>query len=617
LSRLSAASGHRRLLAVASALTLAGVALIYLMGALHAKPGDGFARNDFDVLRSWKITGRLGDHPTEPAHLTKPGYILYLALVLPHTGEDPGEVRRFLILNAIWIVLGIAVAAWALWKISPLSALLFLLVSAFPPLRDSADYVLTEPISTGLGLMFLGGLLGWGNRPAIRAILGTVCAAILLLRPNLGWLLVAIALIVIASKDEDRKSGIVFLLGGFLAAVLVLAAIAQLTRIPINPLAVNTSKALLWGTADYYWPEDIGPWPVGSTPRESATLQIARARERWLTLLRQNPHDRWRAIFWRLTHSLLSQEELPSRWMAKHYLAVDQSIRRWWWIGAILMIAAAAAAALDGRGPWRFVPALIVAASIAQGVAFGADPRFCLVFLPLLAFSLVLALPSVARRRRVAVACAITTLSLLVVIRVVPDTVASDYAIVRGANRVLSQHIDRSRFPSGPAATVHIRVLKLRPFPLGLEVTSKGTSLFRREPSDSSPYPPYLTIELARDLLDEARRYGLTLQIRTLGASSLTDAFLYYPVVPASFGSVSTIDGNRVLPSAYGGTTAGGIAVWVHAGHDPVLPIPGSGDGKRAASTSVRTGKSVIAMRRKAPSTAYIGSNEETEKARQ
>ncbi|HTD53239.1 MAG TPA: hypothetical protein VK780_09455, partial [Thermoanaerobaculia bacterium] len=377
--------------------------------------------------------------------------------------------------------------------------------------------------------------------------------------------------------------------------------------IPANPLAVNTSKALLWGTADYYWPEDIGAWPVGATPRESARLQIARARERWLTLLRQNPHDRWRALLWRLTHSLLSQEELPSLWMAKRYLAVDRLIRRWWWIGAILMIAAATAAAVGGRGPWRLVPGLIVTASIAQGVAFGADPRFCLVFLPLLALSLVLALPSVARRRRVVVACAITTLSLLIVIRVVPDTVASDYAVARGSNRVLSQQIDRSRFPSGSSATIHMRVLKLRPFPLGLEVTSQGARLFRREPLDSSPYPPYLTIELTGELLDEARRRGLTLEIRTLGAPDRTDVFLHYPVVPASFGGVSTIDGNPVLPSAYGGATAGAIPIWVHSGHDFEKPTPGSGDGKRAARTRTSVGKSVSVIREKDASTSQTG----------
>src|SRR5262249_29964177 len=155
---------------------------------------------------------------------------------------------------------------------------------------------------------------------------------------------------------------------------------------------------------------------------------------------------------------------------------------------------------------------------ITQGVAFGADPRFCLPFLPLLALSLALALPSIKFRRRVSLASGTTALLLLVVVGFVPDTVASDYAIARGVNHVISQHIDRSRFPDGPSATLHMRVLKLQPFPLGLEVRSREIALLRREPLDSSSFPPYLTIRLTGKLLDEARRNGLPLEIRSFGA---------------------------------------------------------------------------------------------------
>src|SRR5262249_30273999 len=195
------------------------------------------------------------------------------------------------------------------------------------------------------------------------------------------------------------------------------------------------ARALLWGAADYYWRDEIA-WPGGTTSRESAALEMRRAREQWLTLLYRTPPDRWRSLLWRLTHSLLSQEELPSRWEVSRYLAVNRFVRRWWWIAGILIIAASAAASIGCRGPWRFIPAVIVVASITQGVAFGADPRFCLPFLPLLALSLALALPSIKFRRRVSLASGTTALLLLVVVGFVPDTVASDYAIARGVNHV-------------------------------------------------------------------------------------------------------------------------------------------------------------------------------------
>lgn len=49
----------------------------------------------------------------------------------------------------------------------------------------------------------------------------------------------------------------------------------------------------------------------------------------------------------------------------------------------------------------------------------------------------------------------------------------------------------------------------------------------------------------------------------------MTEAFIYYPTVPPLLGGNSTIDGSRVLESGYGGTTSGGIPIWVHAGEVP------------------------------------------------
>ena len=106
-------------------------------------------------------------------------------------------------------------------------------------------------------------------------------------------------------------------------------------------------------------------------------------------------------------------------------------------------------------------------------------------------------------------------------------------------------------------------------FPLGLEVRGNDELLLRREPADLSPYPAYLTFQLTGRSLAEARKLGLTLEVRTVGAASMNHAFIYYPAVPPLLGGRSTIDGSRVLGSGYGGTTVGGIPIWVHAGKDP------------------------------------------------
>lgn len=553
-----------------AALLLTLITVLYLLGALRASPGVAFARNDLDIVRALQQTGRLADHPTEPAHLTKPGYILYLAVALPHAGSEPAELRRFLLLNALWMLSGILLVSDALWRRSHVLALLFLFaVALFPPLRDTADYVASESIAAGTALLFAGCLLRWGTHPVAQVALGITSGLVLLLRPNLGWVLLGVATLAVSAEPRHRTRGVARLLGGFGASVLLLVGLARLTALPADPFRVDTSRAFLWGTADYYWQPDVGGWPVGNTAQESRNLRMAKTRERWRGLLRQAPADSRRALLWRLTHSLLSKEELPSRWQVPMYFVFDKWFRRWWWVLATLIVACAAVAALGGRGPWRFVPISIVIASVAQGVAFGADPRFSLIFLPLVLLGLLIALPGVRPRPLPWIGGGLIVPILFVIARVVPDATASDYAVVRGAGHIVAQHIPADEFPSGTFATLHLRVLKFPLFPLGLEVRGNDEVLLRREPADRSPYPAYLTLPLTGRSLAEARRSGLALEVRTVGAASVTDAFIYYPAVPPLLSGNSTVDGRRVLESGYGGTTGGGIPIWVHAGEDP------------------------------------------------
>ena len=188
------------------ALVLFGSLLF--IGALRADPGVAMARSDLEVLRQWIASGVLSDNSADPSHLTKAGYLLYLRAALPHAGADAGENRRFLLLNAGWILLGVASAAIALARrFGPLSALLFLCgILACPTLRDCADSVTSEPVTIGLSLLVAAGLVltpSGSLRPAI--LLGAAAALVALLRPNSGFVLLLVA-VTTASAGPKRAT---------------------------------------------------------------------------------------------------------------------------------------------------------------------------------------------------------------------------------------------------------------------------------------------------------------------------------------------------------------------------------------------------------------------------
>ena len=153
--------GARRL-TTGSAFVLFAIAVaLYLRGATRADPGIAAAREDLELVSSWRTTGRISDLASDPSHLPKPGYLAYLRMALPSRGSDADENRRFLYLNAVWILLGIGAASLSLGlRFGPTSASCFLLlVLACIPLRDSADYINSEPVATGLALLVAAGAI--------------------------------------------------------------------------------------------------------------------------------------------------------------------------------------------------------------------------------------------------------------------------------------------------------------------------------------------------------------------------------------------------------------------------------------------------------------------------
>ncbi len=552
-------------LASALALCVLGfLTLLYLRGAQRADPGVAAAREDLDILRTWIATGLLTDHPTDFAHLTKPGFLLYLRAALPHAGEDRGENRRFLFLNAAWILLGLGSVSIALRRrCGPLSELFFLLIAlGCVALRDCADYVLSEPLAIGLALVVAAGVIHTDQEGARWKFgLGAAVCLVTLVRPNLGALLLLIVLLKELSRQR-RGIGLAATLGGFILCVGGLTVLGRLTRIPLNPFG-GSSRVLLWGTADYYWKPDIGDWPVGGTSGESTHLQLAKTRARWNSFFRNWNANHRRSLEWRLGHGILSAEELPSRWNSAHYLAADRFARRWWWAIATILGGLSVAAAIGGRGPWLCAPILVVMALIGQGLLFGTDPRLALPFLPLWALVLAAVLPTVRWGRFAIGGGAATVLLLFLFVRSVPDVAAFDFALVQGPGRRIEQALPSEAFCKSARATVHFRLLQEPPFVLGLSVFANGRPALRRGTANPSPWPASFAVALGEPETAQALHEGLRLRIETEGAASSNEAFVYYPVVPPLFCDRSSVDGQDRIPSGFGGETAGGLPVWV------------------------------------------------------
>jgi hypothetical protein len=560
----------KRLETGAALFLFALTAALYAAGASRADPGTGLARSDLEVLRHWKESGRIEDLAGDPSHLVKPGYLIYLRAMLPHEGKDASEVRRFLAVNAIAVLCGLGAAALALARRSGSRATILFLVFGllYLPARDSADYVGSEPLAIGVSLLFFAALLGARPAGPGRAILlGLACAGILLLRPNLGWILLAAGLVALAGNRETRLAASTGLLAGFVAGSALLYLAGRSTGLPINPLRSGGSRVLLWGTANYYWAPDVGGWPVGKTPEESARLQLEKTRERWKELLTRRNTDTARSLLWRATHSLLSGEQLPARWSARGYLRADRFLREWWWLAAAGLFGAAAAFGGAGSGEFRFVPLLLLVACIAQGIVFGADPRLTLPFIPLVALSLAASRPGRFTARQTA-AGLLATAMLLSAAAAVPDTANSDFAVLRGPGRSLEQVIAASRFPASETATLHLRLVKPDGIGLGLTIKGNGEPLYERAPEDVSATPAFLSLVLRGPTLSRARLQGLKLEAETFGSSRAADAFFYFPATPPVFRPGCLMDGSEDLASGYGGTTRGSVPAWIHPGLD-------------------------------------------------
>jgi hypothetical protein len=405
------------------------------------------------------------------------------------------------------------------------------------------------------------------RRDAFFPAAGFLAALVALLRPNVGALAVAIGVVAAAGSPRGLRKA-ASLVGCFVAVAALAAGVGRWKRISLNPLSVEASTPLLWGAADYYWKPDVGAWPSGLDAAEKGRAERAAAARLWKGKFRRWSGDDRRAFLWKLGHAVLSSEQIPPRWLSPAYRAYDTAIRRWWWLAALALLTLSAAVAFGGRGPWRFCPALIAAALVAQGAVFGADPRFALPLLPAWCVVLLLALPGSVLSPRALVAGAVTLAAFVALLAAVPDASTSDYGVVRGP-APLSFRLPASAFTrTAGRATIHVRFLELsQKFDRGVTIETGGTPLQRYEPDPARPYPAFLSAVVGGELLETARRDGLVVDLRPGGAADWN--FFYFPVIPPPWAAPATIHREAAIESGYGGTTRGGIPWWVHDGADP------------------------------------------------
>ena len=564
---------RRRSRAWACGGLLVAAGVLYVATAASAPRTSTYGRWDLEILRRWGATGILAPLPDLPDHLLKPGYIAYLRAI---GGARPAyPVRRLCTVNALLAIAVFSLLAIALGKArrhraAVVAAGFFLLYS---PLRDCVDDLSSElPAAAGFVACLALLVLALERRPRLFPLIGALAAAVALVRPNVGELAVVIAAVVAWESSPGWRRP-VLLAASFLAVTALAAAVGRARDVSLSPFSVEASTPLLWGAADYYWKPDVGPWPTGATTAEKSRAERRVARRIWETKLRRwSPDDR-RALLWKLGHAVFAADQLPPRWQFHSYVTYDKAIRRWWWVAAILLFSGTAAVAVGGRGPWRLAPALVAAAVVLQGLVFGADPRFALPLIPAWFVVVLIALPETRMTRSAIASAAVAAAGCLALIAAAPDVTNSDYAVVRGPEPLSFTVPARAFSGVGERATLHVRFLELsQKFNRGLTIESGGRGIGAYAPEPARPYPPFVSAVVDGSLLENARRSGLSVDLRPGGPAD--GDFFYFPVVAPPWGEPATLRGNATLESGFGGTTSGGIPFWVHDGIESSVSPP-------------------------------------------
>jgi len=569
--------------------TLVSIGLLLCLGPALRAPvvlgADG--RTDLGWAREgtglWKP---LQIAPGEAPHALKPGYLLFLRLAtaaLPAVGEP----RAVVVVQTLLLWLAVAGAALAVARRhgGPAGISVWLVLLSFLPLHIAAANVLPEAIASAVVLVLVFVVSDGKPTAPVAATTALLLTLLFWIRPNSAGIVGLVLLVRWLTRREARTA---FVFAGVALGAITATWLA--TRSVAGPDAARAlPDAVLFGSAEYSWTPTLDGWVAGASPKGISKLEGA--AENWSRWWHSPPTDRDRELVWRMFHGILGLEYDDPRWSTAWRL-FDHAGRV---LAPLLVLAAFAILLTAADREARLLGWLGLAALVLQDLAVGSGPRYAVPILPV--FLSLAAIQLFAREGRGLRPRAIALFLVFVgAVAIWPQAASLEWGVIERAGVVIEERIPRRALPSAAPATLHVRIAPPEPhMDAGLAIELGGRVRYRSAPGEIRRRP-VLTIPLTAEDLAADSAGPLTLRLVSDGIYG-PFSFLLFPVVPTPWRrGARRADSPELSPES--DIPAGGLVWWAHAGSDDI---------SRAASTSVRAGKSVVAIRENAASTAYAG----------
>ncbi len=541
------------------------VLALYLWGALAAPV---VLWSDSTIDMDWARSG-VGifrpvpaPPPGEPlVHPPKFGYLLFLRgaiRALPFLGEG----RSVALVQSLLLWISIVLTSWFLFRrVGPASGLAaILLLMAVWRIRDGASAVMSEAIAAALFLP-LAALAVWApRRPIVQILAGVGAAVLFAIRPDVGAILFAIA-VVLLCRDRLWRSVAIYAATFLLLAIGSWAATRSVSG--SDPIR-GIGHPILEASAEYYWRPSLGQWPRAETQAGMARAELERTAHNWKRTLSRFGYDTRRELFWRAVHGLLGTEFYDATW-SHPYQILDTAFRLLTPFMILVFLAAIALPSLP-EARTSLAGSLLFLSIVGHNLVLGSNPRYLLPVLPFLLVLLAVAATALARAswpRRAG--AGLLLLALVALAFTQRDVLDWQWGMIESPGVTIRQPIPTARLPEREPATLHIRIATpVLPSATQLDVLGPGGRLLYSSAGDSNRERPFLTIPLPAWLLEANRKGPVELSLRSQGGFGPT-SYLLFPVIPPPWGAPARREGSEAL-SPETGVLAGSLDWWAHAG---------------------------------------------------
>lgn len=508
------------------------------------------------ILRSPDQVAAIGGRSL--GHPLKLGYLVFLRLAMS-AAPGLGETRSIVFVQSLLLWLSITLTCLYLGRhVRPQFGLvLYCLLVFLLRLRDVSSQIMSESISATLVLPLVTmvlcppraqiGLLAWG----------VVCGALFSVRPNLGLIVLCLALLALVKRARD----LVNVGAGFAAVTVTVWMFAHAGGLghPLRDLANPLYEASL----SYNW-RPSGSETVPRGPRDEVRARLSGAATNWRHFLAESGTDKRREIIWKGLHGLVGTEFYDPRWSSA-YARFDTLTR----IVAPFVTIAAVCIILTLPFPerrWNALAVTLIIALVVQNIFLGSLPRYVLPALPAVWLLGVLGFRALRTRSRLrkAMPALLMAFAILFFGRY-RGALDWDGGQFEAAGVRIVQRIQRGSLPKNAPATLHIRVAP-QLIPTGAHLTIKGPGELLLYTSTLDPVrdSPYITVPLPLRVLEENRKWSIDLMLISEGSYG-SSYFLYFPVVPVPWGSpAKRLGGSELSPRT--GVASGSFDWWAHSG---------------------------------------------------